>query len=324
MGSRAPLAASLLWLCLLACVGPSISCFSCLVPSSDGIRLCWGYVLPDSGVRSMDACYRALERIFGDQRVTDAGRVGAGYDRVLRGILQELLTPLIQKFDRKRNDASVYEVEFQRVAHGFVSQAAQLPRATGCVPPCGFQESGTVYSCITCQYESCGYPLDCPMRDVSVGQWNRTVLQCEVGFTLPLDTQISWKFTKELRTQDLAQFEELTCGTDPVYAMPSTRREQQGTYLCEMFTQEHSIARDYMYLTVLGESSVGKVEMQELFDMALHSQTPTQDTSPPVLLPPLRPEDDLTPLNSLIQSISPGLLIACLSSLILLLLFSLG
>lgn len=28
--------------------------------------------------------------------------------------------------------------------------------------PSGFQSTGAVYNCITCQYDSCKFPLDCP------------------------------------------------------------------------------------------------------------------------------------------------------------------
>lgn len=28
--------------------------------------------------------------------------------------------------------------------------------------PSGFQSAGAVYNCVTCQYDSCEFPLDCP------------------------------------------------------------------------------------------------------------------------------------------------------------------
>ncbi|XP_069041464.1 sperm acrosome membrane-associated protein 6 isoform X2 [Lepisosteus oculatus] len=340
-------ALSTVWLCLLL-AGPSAGCFTCLVETGVGQRLCWGYVLPNS-IRSMDACYRTLERIFGDERVIEAGRVGGGYEQQLKEIMYEVIRPVLQEFDLKRHDASVYETRLQLAAEDFTREAAKLPRgervavssslpfppsclpsllhflscgASDCIPPCGFQARGAVYSCVTCQYASCGLPLDCPVKELAVPERNRTVLRCEVGFSLPQDLQISWKFARQVRTQNTEQFEELTLGTDRIYAIPSTRPAQEGTYLCEIFTQERSIARVYYHLTVLSQDPGGPAELQRVFDTALLSPAQSEGPPPPPALRPPGPTEGL--LSALLHHTSPPLLTACLSMMVLLLLVSLG
>nr|XP_015224237.1 PREDICTED: uncharacterized protein LOC107080082 [Lepisosteus oculatus] len=226
-------ALSTVWLCLLL-AGPNAGCFTCLVETGVGQRLCWGYVLPNS-IRSMDACYRTLERIFGDERVIEAGRV---------------------------------------------------------------------------------------VKELAVPERNRTVLRCEVGFSLPQDLQISWKFARQVRTQNTEQFEELTLGTDRIYAIPSTRPAQEGTYLCEIFTQERSIARVYYHLTVLSQDPGGPAELQRVFDTALLSPAQSEGPPPPPALRPPGPTEGL--LSALLHHTSPPLLTACLSMMVLLLLVSLG
>lgn len=70
---------SALW---LGCVGllfaTSQSCFQCFVDVQDSLRLCWGHILTEHNVRSVDACFRKLDRIFNHHEgVLEAGRVGA-------------------------------------------------------------------------------------------------------------------------------------------------------------------------------------------------------------------------------------------------------
>ncbi|XP_034553493.1 sperm acrosome membrane-associated protein 6 isoform X2 [Notolabrus celidotus] len=244
---------SALWLvCVSLLLSPSRSCFQCFVESSVSSRLCSGHILTEHNVINVDACFRKLERIFNnDKRVIEAGRVGKGYDKQLKDILDSQILPVVEEFDTKKNKDTVYEERLQTAADNFISAASKLPRVTGCFPPCGFQSSGSVYNCVTCKYDSCEFPLDCPVKDVKVMESSRSQVRCEVPFTLPDDIEVIWRFAEEVKTQQ-GQFKELTAGVDRLYSIPSTSLHHQGTYQCEIYSGQHSIVRLYYYLTGCG------------------------------------------------------------------------
>ncbi|KAJ8334627.1 hypothetical protein SKAU_G00402660 [Synaphobranchus kaupii] len=226
-----------------------VRCFQCLVELDDSLRLCWGHVLSKYGVRNMDSCFSTIDRIFNhNQKVLQAGRVGGGYDRQLRNIMLAEIMPLVEEFDEKLNSDSVYEERLQAAADRFIAAASKLPRATGCFPPCGFQVSGAVYNCVTCLYDSCEYPLDCPMVDLTVGESNSTEMRCDVQFPLPSDIEVVWRFAPEVSTQQVEQFGLVTVGEDRLYSISSARVHHQGTYQCEIFSQQRSVVRTYHHL----------------------------------------------------------------------------
>ncbi|XP_061109395.1 sperm acrosome associated 6 [Conger conger] len=301
---------------LSACVACSCGCFQCLVDVDDSLRLCWGHVLSKYGVRNMDSCFRTIDRIFNhEQKVLQAGRVGGGYDRQLRNILQAEIMPLVEEFAEKLNADSVYEERLQAAAGRFIAAASKLPRATGCVPPCGFQVSGAVYNCVTCQYDSCEYPLDCPMVGLTVGESNSTEMRCDVQFPLPSDIEVIWRFAPEVRTLQVEQFGLVTVGEDRLYSISSARPHHQGTYQCEVFSLQRSIVRTYQHLTVIPLVLGAQARLQGVFDVALlpGGQVPAQPVGPPRDLAP-------TPSSSLPLLPSPPLMAACLTTLLLLLL----
>ncbi|XP_034553492.1 sperm acrosome membrane-associated protein 6 isoform X1 [Notolabrus celidotus] len=303
---------SALWLvCVSLLLSPSRSCFQCFVESSVSSRLCSGHILTEHNVINVDACFRKLERIFNnDKRVIEAGRVGKGYDKQLKDILDSQILPVVEEFDTKKNKDTVYEERLQTAADNFISAASKLPRVTGCFPPCGFQSSGSVYNCVTCKYDSCEFPLDCPVKDVKVMESSRSQVRCEVPFTLPDDIEVIWRFAEEVKTQQ-GQFKELTAGVDRLYSIPSTSLHHQGTYQCEIYSGQHSIVRLYYYLTVTPQVVVGHTELQEIFDLSL---LPGGRLLPAPGGPPHSPR--LPP--------SPLLLTVCLTSVLLLLFLSLG
>ncbi|XP_064156346.1 sperm acrosome associated 6 [Anguilla rostrata] len=311
-----------IWAVLLSvCVACSSGCFQCLVDVDDSLRLCWGHVLSKYGVRNMDSCFRTIDRIFNyEQKVIQAGRVGGGYDRQLRNIMHAEIMPLVEEFDEKLNADSVYEERLQAAAQRFISEASKLPRATGCVPPCGFQVSGAVYDCVTCLYDSCEYPLDCPMVDLTVGESNGTEMRCDVRFPLPTDMEVVWRFAPEARTQQVEQFGVVTVGEDCLYSIPSARAHHQGTYQCEIFSQQRSIVRTYHHLKVIPQVLAAQAELQGVFDTALlpGGQIPPPPAGPPGDLAPTPPSPNLPLLPS------PALVAACLTALLLLLFLSLG
>uniref|UniRef100_UPI0037E78D69 sperm acrosome membrane-associated protein 6 n=1 Tax=Semicossyphus pulcher TaxID=241346 RepID=UPI0037E78D69 len=304
---------SALWLvCVSLLFSTSQSCFQCFVDVSDSARLCWGHILTEHNVRNVDACFRKLDRIFNNnQRVIEAGRVGEGYEKRLKELLESEILPMVEQFDKKENKDTVYEERLQAAADNFIAAASKLPRVSGCFPPCGFQSAGAVYNCVTCKYDSCEFPLDCPVKDIKVMENSRSRVQCEVPFRLPNDMEVIWRFAGEVKTQQVDQFREVTAGVDRIYSIRSTSLQHQGTYQCEIYSGPRSIVRLYYYLTVTPQVVRGRTELQEIFDLSLlpggrllpASGGPRRS---PLLLP------------------SPPLLTACLTSVLLLLFLSLG
>ncbi|XP_035607432.1 sperm acrosome associated 6 isoform X4 [Oncorhynchus keta] len=175
----------------------------------------------------------------------------------------------------------------------------------------GFQTSGYVYNCITCQYDSCEFPLDCPTKNITVMENNRTQMRCDVPFPLPYEMKVVWRFAEEIRTQQVDQFEEVTVGIDRLYSIPSAGLRHQGTYQCEIYSDQRSLVRLYYHLIVIPQVVVGHSELQEIFDLSL------------------LPGGQIVPVPggwslALLRLPPPSLLTACLTSLLLLLFLSLG
>ncbi|XP_072250631.1 sperm acrosome membrane-associated protein 6 [Leuresthes tenuis] len=294
---------------LLFC--PSLSCYQCFVDVPDSLRLCWGHVLTQYNVRNVDACFRKLDRIFNtNERVIEAGRVGKGFDQKLKEILDAEILPMVKEFDQKLNDDTVYERRLQTAADNFIAAASKLPRVSGCFPPCGFQSAGAEYNCVTCHYDSCQFPLDCQVEEIEVMENSRSTMRCDVPFALPNDIEVIWRFAEEVKTQQREEFKEVTVGVDRLYSIPSVNLQHQGTYQCEIYSNHLSIIRLYYYINVTPQVAVGHTELQEIFDLSLlpgGQLLPAPGGSPHSFLPLLQFH-----------------LIACLTSLLLLLLLSLG
>ncbi|XP_027004042.1 sperm acrosome associated 6 isoform X3 [Tachysurus fulvidraco] len=267
----------LLVLMSLFCGG--LSCYKCFIDPDDSVRLCWGHILSEHNIRNIDACFKTLDRIFNNN-------------------------PNVIMAD------TVYEVRLQAAADTFITMASGLPRASGCFPPCGFQAHGTVYNCMTCQYDSCEFPLDCPLQEITVEEYNRNQMWCHVPFVLPSDIQIVWRYA-EIKTMLIDRFKEVTAGTDKLFSIPSARLEHSGTYQCEIFSQERSLVRIYYHLTVVANEEVGHAELQDVFDQAL---LPAGQFRVLPTLPPF----------SLLKLPSNVLLTVSLTSLLLLLFLTIG
>ncbi|XP_071326817.1 sperm acrosome membrane-associated protein 6 isoform X2 [Trachinotus anak] len=245
---------SALWLmCVSLLFSTSLSCYQCFVDVQDSLRLCWGHILTEHNIRNVDACFRKLDSIFNNnKRVIEAGRVGKGYDKQLKELLNAEILPMVEEFNNRLNDDTVYEERLQTAADNFIAAASKLPRVSGCFPPCGFQSAGAVYNCITCQYDSCEFPLDCPVKEIKVMENSRSRMWCDVPFHLPNDIEVIWRFAEEVKTQQVDQFKEVTAGVDRLYSIPSASLQHQGTYLCEIYSGQRSIVRLYYYLTGCG------------------------------------------------------------------------
>ncbi|XP_034083836.1 sperm acrosome membrane-associated protein 6 [Gymnodraco acuticeps] len=307
--------------CVSLLLGPSLSCYQCFVEVQDSLRLCWGHILTEHNVRNVDSCFRKLDRIFNNhERVIEAGRVGKGYDKQLKELLDGEILPMVEEFDKKRNNDTVYEERLQTAADNFIAAASKLPRGeTGLwmppsmcctfMHPSGFQSAGAVYNCITCQYDSCELPLDCPVKEVTAMENSRSQMWCEVPFHLPGNIEVIWRFAEEVKTQQVDQFKEVTAGLDTLYSIPSSSLQHVGTYQCEIYSGQRSIVRLYFYLTVTPQVVAGHTELQEIFDLSL---LPGGRFLPA----PAGPPHSLTT--------SPLLLTACLTALLLLLFLSMG
>uniref|UniRef100_A0A8C7YUG9 Ig-like domain-containing protein n=1 Tax=Oryzias sinensis TaxID=183150 RepID=A0A8C7YUG9_9TELE len=297
--------------CVALLFWPCQSCFQCFVDVQDFLRLCWGHVLIQSSAKNIDECFRKVDRIFNNnEKMIEAARVGEGFDKKLKEILLAEIMPMVQEFDQKLNSEKVYEQRFQTAADNFIAAASKLPRASGCFPPCGYQSAGAVYNCMICSYDSCEFPLDCPVEEIEVTENSRSRLWCDVPFDLPADIEVIWSFAEEVKTQQLEEFKEVTAGVDRLYSIPSTSFQHQGTYQCEIYSGRFSIVRLYFYIKVTPQAVVGHTELQEIFDLSLlpgGQLGPAPEGSPDSFLPRLS-----------------FLLTACLTCSLLLLFLSLG
>ncbi|XP_068425236.1 sperm acrosome membrane-associated protein 6 [Clinocottus analis] len=299
----------------LACVSlllrTSLGCFRCFVDVSDGLQLCWGHMLTEHNVRNVDSCFEMVDRIFNNnERVIEAGRVGEGYDKQLKKLLNAEILPMVEEFHEKTNADTVYEERLQTAADNFIAAASKLPRVSGCFPPCGFQIVGAVYNCITCKYDSCEFPLDCPIKEINATENSSNQMWCEVPFHLPDDIEVVWRVAEEVKTQQVNDFKEVTAGSDRLYSIPSTSLQHQGTYQCEIYSDKRSIVRLYFHLSVTPQVLAGHTDLQEIFDLSL---LPGGQLLP---APGSTPRSILLPL--------PLLLTACLTTSLLLLFLSLG
>ncbi|KAM3614398.1 uncharacterized protein V6R79_013467 [Siganus canaliculatus] len=285
------------------------SCYQCFIEPQDSGRLCSGHILTEYNIVNVDSCFKKLDRIFNhNEKVIEAARVGEGYDKQLKEILKAEILPLAEEFYQKLNKDTVYEERLQTAADNFIAAASKLPRDSGCIPPCGFQQKDALYNCITCKYDSCEFPLDCPVKEIKVTEKRSSQMWCEVPFHLPSDIEVIWRFADEVKTDQVDQFREVTAGDDRLYSISSAGLQHQGTYQCEIFSGQRSIVRLYYYLTVTPLVVAGHTELQETFDLSLlpgGQLLPSPGASTPSLLSPL-------------------LLAVCLTAVLLLLFLTLG
>ncbi|XP_019741826.1 sperm acrosome membrane-associated protein 6 isoform X1 [Hippocampus comes] len=301
-----------LLLCVLCgLVRPSVGCFRCFVSLKETSELCSGYKMTTFHLINVDRCFETLDSIFNDNpKVIEAGRVGKAYEAQLQNIMKSQILPLVDEFRQTTNYDTVYESKLQTAADNFIAEASKLPRATGCIPPCGFQTADGHYDCVKCKKDSCNFPLDCPVENRTVEENNPVQMLCDVSFQLPQNTKIMkiWKFAEQVKTRQVELFEEVTVGEDNLYSISSTRTHHQGTYQCEIYSDEISIARIYYYLTVTPHVVTGHSELQEIFELSLLPGGRLHAESP-------RPSQYLP---------SRVLIAICFTSLLLLLILSLG
>ncbi|XP_013026308.1 sperm acrosome membrane-associated protein 6 isoform X5 [Anser cygnoides] len=110
-----------------------------------------------------------------------------------------------------------------------------------------YQPAARIFQCATCRLVDCQFPLDCPVQDVWVHEDEAITLHCDVPFAVPPDLPITWMFAKDIRTQDLALFEELqeSLGEPPSLTLQDPTL---GTIACRLGAPSETLARKYFYL----------------------------------------------------------------------------
>lgn len=56
-------------------------------------------------------------------------------------------------------------------------------------------------------------------------------------------------FFAQIKTVNLDHFEEVTAGTDMLFSIPTVDLDHQGTYQCEIYSEQLSVVRLYYYLS---------------------------------------------------------------------------
>ncbi|XP_064373795.1 sperm acrosome membrane-associated protein 6 [Dromaius novaehollandiae] len=243
-------------------------CLLCFGPPLQWARLCRDVTGALPGASQHQRCLKALVQAAAPLA---AVTVGSGQREALREIVMDALRLL-----EVQRGTELFEVSLQEAVDGIWKKLRQLEEAPACVPPCGYQLAARIFQCATCRLVDCQFPLDCPVQDVWAREGEAVMLHCVVPFATPPDLPITWMFAKDLRTQDLALFEELQGGMGG----PPTLILQDpplGTIACSLGAHAETLARKYFFLNV----SIGTVEaerrLQAQFRAVLrwpHSRTP--------------------------------------------------
>ncbi|XP_062818844.1 sperm acrosome membrane-associated protein 6 isoform X2 [Anolis carolinensis] len=129
----------------------------------------------------------------------------------------------------------------------------------------GFQINARYYTCSTCSFEDCQLPIDCPIQDIDKKEGAATLLSCEVKFEIPRDRTIRWKFAKDLRTEDLFLFQDLSFGFNPTLLIRPTLGAHHGTFICEIAEGDDILLRKYFYVNVTEKRLGLEKELQSMF-----------------------------------------------------------
>ncbi|XP_041425624.1 sperm acrosome membrane-associated protein 6 isoform X5 [Xenopus laevis] len=140
----------------------------------------------------------------------------------------------------------------------------------------GVQEKARKFNCLNCEEESCNLPIECPIEDVYVHEFQRVVMNCSTDFPLPVDDiTVRWKFYWNDRTRRWSHFTALHKGVELFFLITRMVLEKQGTYACEISTDEDVLIRKYFFINVTSSSLYESMKhMQELFERIVQPTTP--------------------------------------------------
>ncbi|PKU39901.1 sperm acrosome membrane-associated protein 6-like [Limosa lapponica baueri] len=120
----------------------------------------------------------------------------------------------------------------------------------------GYQPAARVFQCATCRLVDCQFPLDCPVQDMWAYADEAITVHCNVPFATPPDVPVTWMFAKDLRTQDLALFEELQGSVEGSLSL-TIQDPTPGTIVCCLGVLSEPLVRKYFYLNGLSANNGG-------------------------------------------------------------------
>ncbi|XP_032304308.1 sperm acrosome membrane-associated protein 6 isoform X2 [Coturnix japonica] len=212
-------------------------CLLCFVPPVQWARICREITLSAQDSQHQQCLEALAEAAAPLAPVT----VGSGQSEALRKIVLDAFD-LLEKQDKKP-----FEVSLQEAIKMIWMKLSQLEPAPACIPPCGYQPAARIFQCSTCRLVDCQFPVDCPVQDLWVPEDEAITLHCEVPFAAPSELEVTWMFAKDIRTQDLALFEELQRGTRES-AILTVQAPTLGTIACRLGAASETLARKYFYL----------------------------------------------------------------------------
>ncbi|XP_052544763.1 sperm acrosome membrane-associated protein 6-like [Tympanuchus pallidicinctus] len=168
----------------------------------------------------------------------------------------------------KQKDKKPFEVSLREAIQMIWVKLSQLEQAPACIPPCGHQPAARIFQCSTCRLVDCQFPVDCPVQDLWVHEDEAITLHCDVPFAVPPELQVTWMFAKDIRTQDLALFEELQRGVGEPPSL-TVQDPTLGTVACRLGAASETLARKYFYLNVSGGSVEAEQGLQARFRAVL-------------------------------------------------------
>ncbi|XP_019326830.1 PREDICTED: sperm acrosome membrane-associated protein 6 [Aptenodytes forsteri] len=261
------------WVALASWLPGVHPCLLCFGPPIQRARLCRDI----TGAPLNDPRHRhCLEALVQAAVPLASVTVGSGQRKALREIIMDAL-----HFLEKQKDMKPFEVSLQEAIDIIWVKLSHLEEAPACIPPCGYQPAARVFQCATCRLVDCQFPLDCPVQDVWAHADEAITLHCDVPFATPPDLPITWMFAKDLRTQDLALFEELQGGAEGPLSL-TLQDPTPGTIACRLGFLSESLVRKYFYLNVSGGSMEAEQGLQTRFRAVLrwpHGRTSLHHTA---------------------------------------------
>ncbi|XP_062818845.1 sperm acrosome membrane-associated protein 6 isoform X3 [Anolis carolinensis] len=235
---------------------PALACLYCFSNGAERLQVCQYFLGHES--EQHGACLQALKVAFEPYLSTkvDANEMPK---------LKDTFSRIIFFMEEKGTAKVPYRIGISEAAEEVKSEVANLKKAPACIPPCGFQINARYYTCSTCSFEDCQLPIDCPIQDIDKKEGAATLLSCEVKFEIPRDRTIRWKFAKDLRTEDLFLFQDLSFGFNPTLLIRPTLGAHHGTFICEIAEGDDILLRKYFYVNVTEKRLGLEKELQSMF-----------------------------------------------------------
>ncbi|CAM9573101.1 unnamed protein product [Bubo scandiacus] len=252
------------WVLLMLVLAPWLpgvhTCLFCFGPAIQRSRLCHEI----TGAPVSDPRHRqCLEALVQAAVPLASVTVGSRQREALREIIMDAL-----HFLEKQRNVKPFEASLQEAVNTIWAKLSQLEEAPACVPPCGYQPAARVFQCATCRLVDCQFPLDCPVQDTWTHTGEAITLHCDVPFATPSDLPVTWMFAKDLRTQDLAVFDELQESVEGPLSL-TLQDPVPGTVACVLGVLSEPLVRKYFYLNVSGGSVEAEQELQAQFRAVL-------------------------------------------------------